>query len=281
MPTRPARHRHRARGRLGTFLGSGPGRAVAALAVLAVLTAVAVLLVGRDRPDGTPADGADAASSGASTDPALADLLSWADRELPVDARLRADPGVRAGLLAAGAPEELMAPAGPDDAVLAVAADGEEPDGRVVARFGNLAVVDPSPGVPTPEQLDRRRALADAVLANPTMRAPEDAAAVLRSGDVDMRLLSLLAALVARQGVQVATFPASEGAEGPARSMLLGAVGGEPLGTGRPGTEALQTWLEAQLPPYAPDRVEATEDGVLLTYRYASDPDALVAEVSP
>jgi hypothetical protein len=63
--------------------------------------------------------------------------------------------------------------------------------------------------------------------------------------------------------------------------MLLGAVDGEPLGTGRPGTEALQTWLEAQLPPYAPDRVEVTEDGVLLTYRYASDPDALIAEVSP
>ena len=281
MPTRPARHRHRARGRLGTFLASGPGRAVAALAVLAVLTAVAVLLVGRDRPDETSADRVDAAPSSASTDPALADLLSWADRELPVDARLRADPRVRARLLAAGAPEELMAPAGPDDAVLAVAAGGEEPDGRVVARFGDLAVVDPAPGVPTPEQLDRRRALADALLANPTMSAPEDAAAVLRSGDVDMRLLSLLAALVARQGVQVATFPASQGAEGPARSMLLGAVDGEPLGTGRPGTEALQTWLEAQLPPYAPDRVEVTEDGVLLTYRYASDPDALIAEVSP
>ncbi len=29
------------------------------------------------------------------------------------------------------------------------------------------------------------------------------------------------------------------------------------------------------------DAVEVTEDGVLLSYRYASDPDALVADVSP
>ena len=53
------------------------------------------------------------------------------------------------------------------------------------------------------------------------------------------------------------------------------------MGIGESATESLRTWLEAQLSPFAPDRVEVTEDGVLLSYRYASDPDALVAEVSP
>ena len=62
---------------------------------------------------------------------------------------------------------------------------------------------------------------------------------------------------------------------------VLSAVGGTPVGAGEPATELLQTWLEAQLPPFAPDRVEVTEEGVLLSYRYASDPDGLVADVSP
>ena len=87
--------------------------------------------------------------------------------------------------------------------------------------------------------------------------------------------------LTAREGLGITAFPRADGAEGPARSVLLAAVGSAPVGTGRPATEPLQTWLEAQLPPFAPDRVEVTADGVLLTYRYASDPDALVAEVSP
>ena len=52
------------------------------------------------------------------------------------------------------------------------------------------------------------------------------------------------------------------------------------MGIGEPATESLRTWLEAQRPPFAPDSVRVTPDGVLLSYRYASEPDALVAEVS-
>ena len=173
------------------------------------------------------------------------------------------------------------APTGPGDLVLTVTEGPAAPGSRVVARFGDLALVDPSPGTPTPEQLASRQALAQAVLANPTTRVAGDAAAVLRSADVDMRLLSLLAVLTAREGLAVAAFPRAEGAEGPARDVLLTAVGSAPVGSGRPATEPLRTWLEAQLPPFAPDRVEVTGDGVLLSYDYASAPDALVAEVSP
>src|ERR687894_485619 len=99
---------------------------------------------------------------------------------------------------------------------------------------------------PRPEQLDRRVALAEAVLANPTTRASEEAAAVLRSADVDMRLLSLLAVLTAREGVDVAAFPRDDGAEGPTRSVLLTAVGRTRVGPGERATEPLRTWLEAQ-----------------------------------
>jgi hypothetical protein len=119
------------------------------------------------------------------------------------------------------------------------------------------------------------------VLANPTTRAPEEAAAVLRSADVDMRLMSLLAVLTAREGIAVAAFPRTDGADGPVRSVLLAAVGSAPVGAGQPATEPLRTWLEVQRPPFAPDSVGVTPDGVLLSYRYASEPDALVAEVSP
>ena len=71
------------------------------------------------------------------------------------------------------------------------------------------------------------------------------------------------------------------GAEGPTRSVLLAAVGSAPVGAGQPATEPLRTWLEAQLPPFAPDSVEVTGDGVRLSHRYASDPDGLVTEVTP
>jgi hypothetical protein len=178
-----------------------------------------------------------------------------ADRELPDGARLRPEDDVRGDLLAAGVPDDLVAteePTGPDDVVLTVTGGEPRPGSRVVARFGGLTVVDPSPGTPTAEELERRRALAEAILANPTTHASEEAAAVLRSADVDMRLLSLLAVLTAREGVDVAAFPRDDGAEGPARSVLLTAVGGAPVGSGEPATAALTTWLDAQLPPFAP-----------------------------
>jgi hypothetical protein len=297
VPTRRARHRSRSGGQLVAFLRGRHGAAVVAVALVAVLAAAVVALVlGGDRSTadgGQPSGGGTTLSAPATTTtrsdsptpetPARA-LLEWADSELPDGARLRPGDDVRGDLLTAGAPDDLVTteePTGPGDLVLTVT-DGEpEPGSRVVARFGNLAVLDPSPGIPTPEQLDRRQALAEAVLANPTTRAPEEAAAVLRSADVDMRLLSLLAVLTAREGIGVATFPRTEGAEGPARGVLLATVGSAPVGIGEPATEPLRTWLEAQLSPFAPDRVEVTEDGVLLSYRYASDPDALVAEVSP
>jgi hypothetical protein len=211
-------------------------------------------------------------------------LLDWAARELPPGTRLRASDDVREGLLAAGAPDALVAtdrPTGPDDLVLTVTDGPVEPGGRVVARFDGLVVADAAPGTPTTEELDRRRALAGAVLANPTTRASAEAAEVLRSADVDMRLLSLLAVITAREGLGVAAFPRTEGAGGPVRTVLIDAVGSAPVGAGEAATAGLRAWLDAQLPPFAPDRLEVADEGVVLSYRYVSDPDTLVAEATP
>ncbi len=274
MPTRSPRRR--ARHRAERRPGSRRGLLAVGVALVAVLAAAAFALAAR--PERAGPAGAPAAT------PAAEALLDWADRELPPGTRLRAEGEVRDDLLAAGASEDQVAtdrPPGPDELVLAVTDGSTGPGGQVVARIDGLVVVDPSPGTPAAEQLDRRRTLAGAVLANPTTRAPEDAAAVLRSADVDMRLLSLLAVLTAREGLGMAAFPRDEGAEGPARRVLIDSVGNAPVGAGEAATDELLTWLEAQLPPYAPDRIEATDDSVLLSYRYAPDPDALVSDAFP
>jgi hypothetical protein len=299
VPPRRARHRSPSRGRLVAVMRGSTGVVVVAVALLAVLgAAVLALVLGGDPADrpsadgGRPGVGPTAPPTPGTTTPSASpmpngpagELLDWAGRELPDGARLRPEGDVRGDLLAAGAPDALVTteePTGPDDVVLTVTGGEPRPGGRVVARFDGLTVVDPSPGTPTPEELERRRGLAEAILANPTTHASEEAAAVLRSADVDMRLLSLLAVLTAREGVDVAAFPRDGGAEGPARGALLTAVGGAPVGSGGPATPALTTWLDAQRPPFAPDSVEVTGDGVLLSHRYASDPDGLVTEVSP
>jgi hypothetical protein len=300
VPPHRARHRSPSGGRLGALVQGSTGVVVVGVALLAVLgAAVLALVLGGDPADRPSADGGRPGvgptlppTPGTTTTPSASptpdgtagEILGWADRELPDGARLRPEDDVRGDLLAAGIPDDLVAteePTGPDDVVLTVTGGEPRPGSRVVARFGGLTVVDPSPGTPTAEELERRRALAEAILANPTTHASEEAAAVLRSADVDMRLLSLLAVLTAREGVDVAAFPRDDGAEGPARSVLLTAVGGAPVGSGEPATAALTTWLDAQLPPFAPESVEVTGDGVRLSHRYASDPDGLVTEVTP
>ncbi|GAB3200589.1 hypothetical protein GCM10027261_32940 [Geodermatophilus arenarius] len=41
-------------------------------------------------------------------------------------------------------------------------------------------------------------------------------------------------------------------------------------------TERLRAWLAAQLPPFAPDDVEVTDAGVLVSSRHASAPETPV-----
>ena len=63
--------------------------------------------------------------------------------------------------------------------------------------------------------------------------------------------------------------------------MLIDRVGSATVRPGEAATERLVEFLQAQLPPFAPDDVEVTDDGVLVGFRYESAPDAVVDENTP
>jgi hypothetical protein len=141
-----------------------------------------------------------------------------------------------------------------------------------------LLLVDRRPGVPTAAELERRRALSTALLANPTTTTGPRAAPVMQAASVDERLLTVLAALGAQFGVGVRDLPPAAGAPhgALARHALLDRIGSEPLARGSAATTRLLAWLSAQLPPFHPDSVRAVGDGVLISFRYVSAPDAVV-----
>ncbi|MEX5721595.1 hypothetical protein [Geodermatophilus maliterrae] len=304
-PAPPLPHRHRARHRARL-----PGLLVplvcGAVLTLVVLVGGAALLVALDdggrgahpagggRATAAPSAGVTAAGGPPGTDapaspatPAGATVAGWLPGALSEGTDLAASAAVRAELAEQGVPADRVRPAEdgvPGGSLLAVV--GPAPPGsRVLARFdrpgdgSELLVVDPAPGEPTAEELDRRRALAEALLANPATGATGATADTLSRAAVDQRLLSLLAGLAARDGVGIASLPVLPGEEGsaaPARRAVLSALGGAPVPGDPAATDRLVAWLEAQLPPFASDEVQVTDDGVLVAFRYVSDPDAVV-----
>jgi hypothetical protein len=255
-------------------------RGLAVLAVAAVVTVVVARVGTTESPAGSDARQRES----------WADLVQWADAELPTGTSLLVPDELLADATAAGADERLR-PLDADVTGARVLVTSEEPPpgSAVLARFGTsdttgLTVVDPAPGLPTTEELQRRQRLSAAVLANPNTGATGRAAEILQDAEIDARLLGLLAVLVAQLDVGIADFPPADGepADGVlARSVLLDRVGTEPLATGNAVTDRLLTFVDAQLPPFAPQRVQATDDGVLIEFRYESAPDALVSEQTP
>ena len=107
---------------------------------------------------------------------------------------------------------------------------------------------------------------------------------MLHAATVDARLLGLLAVLVAQLGVGVADFPPADGEpmDGPlARHVLLDRVGSERVAPGEQAAEQLLAFIEVQRPPFAPDAVSVSADGVLVDFRYESAPDAVVTANTP
>lgn len=205
-----------------------------------------------------------------------AELLDWLGSEVspqtPVAADgLLADELDRAGVTVGSGGLEVLRGEPADEAVR----------DDVVARFGDddtaLVVVDPGRAEPTADQRALRRQLAAALLTNPTTAEAGQATGALLSGDVDPRLLTLLAGIAAQYGVGISSLPAVPGEVGtPVRRVVVDSVAGTPLRED-PGLVVLvTTWLSAQLPPYAPASVTPLEDGLLISYGYASDPDGLV-----
>jgi len=205
-----------------------------------------------------------------------ADLVDWLAEQVPAGT-----PVAATGLLARDLARDGV-PVGPGGLVVTRGAT----DAEVLARFGSdpataLVVVDPRTVPPTAEQAESRRQLAAALLTNPTTADAGQATGVLLSGDVDPRLLTLLAGIAARYGVGLSALPAVPGEVAPTiREAVVDSVGGVRLADDPALTGVVRAWLDAQLAPYAPDRVEAVPGGLLIGYDHLPDPDRVVSGAS-
>ena len=157
---------------------------------------------------------------------------------------------------------------------------GSAPVARLDAADGlpALTVVHPAPVAPTAEEVERRRVLGEALAANPTTLAGEDVRAVLAGGELDPRLMSLLAGIGATSGIGLESIPVVPGEDGRTlpRYAVITSIGGVPIEGDPVQSERLLTLLRAQRPPYTPDVVRAVEGGLLVGYRYVPDPDAVL-----
>ncbi len=100
---------------------------------------------------------------------------------------------------------------------------------------------------------------------NPRLHLSGDAARALRAGDVDPRLVTVLAGITAEHDLTVAGFPAVPGEEAtdvPRRTVRVSAVDGRPAATA-PG---LRAWLTAQLRPYRPSAVSTDRNDLVVRY---------------
>jgi len=229
---------------------------------------------------------------------AHAGLVGWAEEQLPDDAVVTAEPRLAAELLHAGAdPAQVLsggdgvpvpASTGSTTGLALRATTGRAPEGSAtLTHFGDgtagpvLTVVDPRPVQPTAEQETARRDLAAALLANPTTEVSAADTELLAAGQVDPRLLVLLAGIGAQYGVGIAALDPVPGEPDGAlvRQAVIASVGGTPLTGDDAGAQAadrLRGWLDAQQDPYSPARVADVDSGLVIGYELARDPDALV-----
>ncbi|GLZ43000.1 glycosyltransferase family 2 protein [Actinokineospora sp. NBRC 105648] len=114
-----------------------------------------------------------------------------------------------------------------------------------------------------------RNAAGGQLAANDRIEMPDTVRAALRAGQVDMRVMAVLAEISAQHDLTLAEVsnPAPEaGSELPLRTAVLSEVDGAPA-TDPAVVTALKTWLAAQLPPYAPDDSRVTDRGFALSWR--------------
>jgi hypothetical protein len=142
-------------------------------------------------------------------------------------------------------------------------------DGRVtVSRLG-LAPTDPA----APSEASARAHAGEALAASPRITLAPDAAAVLRTGRADPRLIATIAALAALQPVWVAAFPEVTGedpAGQPRRRVLLNG-----------GADGAAAFYTGQRDLFRPSSVTRTDGGVLVTYPLFAPTGLLVPFSSP
>jgi hypothetical protein len=118
------------------------------------------------------------------------------------------------------------------------------------------------------DRRERRTAATALRSTTPQLELSAPAARALATGEVDGRLLTVLAALAAGHRVGLAELPAVPGESGPyslrrqARIVTFDAV---PVAAGTENATKLRQWLTAQLPPYQP-LISVDSDGLTLRY---------------
>ncbi|MPQ99957.1 hypothetical protein GB931_18950 [Modestobacter sp. I12A-02628] len=216
--------------------------------------------------------------------------LAWQEQQLAPDAVLVGSGRIWSELVHAGGDPARVQLAGdtPADApgarlVVRTTTGAAPQPADAVATFTSsgvqVHVEDPDRGSPTPAAREQRRQLAAALLTNPTTSDSGQATGQLTAGDVDPRLLSLLAGMSAQFGVGLHSLPVVAGEEGTGtltRVAVLDSMDGVPLDQDPARVDRLQAWLSVQRAPFAPDVVRRTPDGLLLAFHYVPDPDALV-----
>jgi hypothetical protein len=245
-----------------------PGAEPAVVALLVIVLVPTALTFGQRTP---PPSGANA-------------LITWSTTQPAAGTVIRADDLDRAELLLAGFPAaqlrgphdppvpgelRLVAdrptgaetgpePAGcPVQAVMAGVARGTGGAPGVICRTDGGAEAVAAEGV-------RRIRLGTALAANPALQLSPAAVATLRMGQVDPRLMLVLAAMTTAHRVEVGDFPAAEldSSAVPRRQVLLTAIDDGPPAS----SELLRTWLNAQQSPFRPSAIQSNGTALLVGY---------------
>lgn len=211
-------------------------------------------------------------------------LAAWVVSDLPPGTVLSADALDRAELVDAGfPPDQLRRPDERLEAGFAVVADrpgagSTTSTGPTSCADGTTIAVDPrgsggaaaavcrtdGDGPVVAAERTARARLGGLLAANPALALAPSAAAALGAGDVDSRLLLVLATLAAAHDLSVAEFPVAEldASDAPRRRVLVTEVDGRHAGT----APLLRTWLSAQEPPFRPTLITAVGPALLVGY---------------
>jgi len=267
--------------------GQASGRAEVGVPAVVAGVLVAALLVAwlpTSRPLRT-ADGADSS---------LDRARDWVMASLPTRPRLAVDDALWAGLVDAGYPVGQLVAAGglgpaPEafrggwsDCVFTVGRDrgllaADATDVARQAREHSAPVagwglgadrvqarrvyVDPSGALAQAVRDARSRAeVGGELVSNPRLRLAPQAAELVRRGDVDARLMVVLAAMTAVRTLDISAFPVVDGEDDrlPRRQVAVTAVDGQPVRPGATVADLLDRWLRAQQSPFRPASVTVT-----------------------
>lgn len=115
------------------------------------------------------------------------------------------------------------------------------------------------------------------LLTNPNLDLSDDAATALRDGQVDSRIVTLLALLAGNHQLSVTGFPTVFGEQGqiPARTVSIGSVDGQPV-DGQAG-RALETEIKDQVRTFEPEEVDLQGGDLIARYGLADDVGLLPA----